>query len=140
MKSSLKEYKENYNQNNTAVLDQINATIVQEQKKNEVFSKQKKKIDIINLTEEDLIAAKLDVHKNQLQDDPKFTNEMWSTIFIETDELGFAAQENPVHVHDFHATILHLLGLDHEKLTFRFMGRDFRLTDVHGQIIESILS
>lgn len=58
----------------------------------------------------------------------------------ETDELGFAAQENPVHVHDLHATILHLLGLNHEKLTYRFMGRDFRLTDVHGKIVKSILS
>ena len=48
--------------------------------------------------------------------------------------------ENRVHVHDFHATILHLLGLDHKKLTFRFQGRDFRLTDVHGHVIEKLLA
>ena len=54
-------------------------------------------------------------------------------ILGETDELGFNAVEDQVHVHDLHATILHLLGLDHEKLTFRFQGRDFRLTDVHGE-------
>ena len=57
-----------------------------------------------------------------------------------TDEFGFAAQQNKVHVHDLHATILHLMGLDHEKLTYRYSGRDFRLTDVHGRIIEDILS
>ena len=57
-----------------------------------------------------------------------------------TDEFGFAAQQNTVHVHDLHATILHLMGLDHEKLTYRYSGRDFRLTDVHGRIIEDILS
>ena len=57
----------------------------------------------------------------------------------ETDELGFGATENPVHVHDLHATILHLLGIDHEKLTYRFMGRDFRLTDVHGHVVKDIL-
>ena len=50
----------------------------------------------------------------------------------ETDELGFYAVEDRVHVHDLQATILHLLGLDHLKLTFRFQGRDFRLTDVQG--------
>ncbi|MBT7918954.1 MAG: DUF1501 domain-containing protein [Planctomycetaceae bacterium] len=57
-----------------------------------------------------------------------------------TDEFGFAAVENKVHVHDLHATILHLLGLDHEKLTFRYSGRDFRLTDVHGNVVKEILS
>ena len=51
----------------------------------------------------------------------------------ETDELGFNAVEDKVHVHDLHATILHLLGFDHTKLTYRFQGRDFRLTDVHGE-------
>ena len=58
----------------------------------------------------------------------------------ETDELGFSIAENKVHVHDFQATILHLLGFDHEKLTYRFQGRDFRLTDVHGQIVKGILA
>jgi hypothetical protein len=57
-----------------------------------------------------------------------------------TDELGFAAAEEPVHVHDIQATVLALLGLDHEALTFRFQGRDFRLTDIHGRIIDSMLA
>jgi hypothetical protein len=57
-----------------------------------------------------------------------------------TDELGFAVTEDPVHVHDLQATIMHLLGLDHEKLTFRHQGRDFRLTDVHGNIVKSLLA
>jgi hypothetical protein len=58
----------------------------------------------------------------------------------ETDELGFSVVENKVHVHDLQATILHLLGLNHERLTYRFQGRDFRLTDVHGQVVEDILA
>jgi hypothetical protein len=57
-----------------------------------------------------------------------------------TDPFGFKAVENPVHVHDLHATILHLFGMDHEKLTFRHSGRDFRLTDVHGKIVQGILA
>lgn len=57
-----------------------------------------------------------------------------------TDELGFHVTENPVHIHDLHATILHLLGIDHEKLTYRYQGRDFRLTDVHGHIVKDILA
>ena len=56
-----------------------------------------------------------------------------------TDELGMAAAENRVGVPDWHATILHLLGLDHEKLTFRTQGRDFRLTDVAGKVVEKLL-
>ncbi len=55
-------------------------------------------------------------------------------VIGETDELGFNAVRDPMHVHDLHATILHLLGLDHTRLTFRFQGRDFRLTDVHGKV------
>jgi uncharacterized protein (DUF1501 family) len=58
----------------------------------------------------------------------------------ETDELGFNVANDPVHVHDLHATILHLLGLDHTQLTYRFQGRDFRLTDVHGTVVEKILA
>ncbi|MFM7815531.1 MAG: DUF1501 domain-containing protein, partial [Verrucomicrobiota bacterium] len=58
----------------------------------------------------------------------------------ETDELGFGPVQDRVHVHDLHATILHLLGLDHQRLTFRFQGRDFRLTDVHGELVPSILA
>ncbi|MDB6154583.1 MAG: hypothetical protein JWL90_3036 [Chthoniobacteraceae bacterium] len=61
-------------------------------------------------------------------------------IFGATDELGFGVVENKVHVHDLHATILHLLGFDHEKLTYRFQGRDFRLTDVHGELVKAILA
>lgn len=62
------------------------------------------------------------------------------TIYGATDELGMQAVENVTTMHDFHATILHLLGLDHEKLTYRFSGRDYRLTDVHGHVIQDILS
>jgi hypothetical protein len=61
-------------------------------------------------------------------------------VFGSTDELGYSAAENPVHVHDFNATILHLLGIDHEQLTYRFQGRKFRLTDVHGHIIRDLLT
>lgn len=57
-----------------------------------------------------------------------------------TDEFGFAAVENKVHVHDLHATILHLMGLNHEQLTFRYSGRDFRLTDVHGRVVHEIIA
>jgi hypothetical protein len=56
-----------------------------------------------------------------------------------TDEFGFAAVENPVHVHDLHATILHLLGFDHETFTYRYAGRDFRLTDVHGKVVKGLI-
>ncbi|MGH7946031.1 MAG: DUF1501 domain-containing protein, partial [Opitutaceae bacterium] len=58
----------------------------------------------------------------------------------ETDELGFNAISDKAHVHDIHATILHLLGVDHTKLTFRFQGRDFRLTDVHGEVMHNLLA
>jgi hypothetical protein len=56
-----------------------------------------------------------------------------------TDELGYYAVENPVHVHDLHATMLYLLGIDHERLTYRYQGRDFRLTDVSGRVVREIL-
>ncbi|MBL8816453.1 MAG: DUF1501 domain-containing protein [Planctomyces sp.] len=62
------------------------------------------------------------------------------TTYGATDEIGFKAEVNPVSVHDLHATILHALGFDHEKLTFRYAGRDFRLTDVHGRVIREVLS
>lgn len=58
----------------------------------------------------------------------------------ETDEFGFRAVENKVHVHDLHATVLHLLGLDHQRLTFHYGGRDYRLTDVHGRVVSEILT
>jgi hypothetical protein len=57
-----------------------------------------------------------------------------------TDDLGFAAVEKPVHVNDLHATILHQLGMDHTKLTFRYSGRDFRLTDVGGNVIQDLIA
>ena len=57
-----------------------------------------------------------------------------------TDELGYAAVEDKVHVHDLQATVLHLLGLDHTKLTYRYQGRDFRLTDVHGEVVKKLLA
>ena len=57
-----------------------------------------------------------------------------------TDELGFQAVEGKVHVHDLHATILHLLGVDHERLTYRYSGRDFRLTDVHGTVVSDLIA
>ena len=56
-----------------------------------------------------------------------------------TDEFGLDVAENPVHVHDLHATILHLFGIDHKKLTYRYSGRDFRLTDVHGEVVRDLL-
>ena len=57
-----------------------------------------------------------------------------------TDEFGYNIIENPVHVHDFQATLMHLIGIDHEKFTFKFQGRRYRLTDVHGKVINEILS
>ena len=57
-----------------------------------------------------------------------------------TDEFGYHAVENRMHIHDLHATVLHMLGFDHEKLTYRFDGRDFRLTDVHGTVVRDILA
>jgi len=58
----------------------------------------------------------------------------------ETDDFGFNVTKNKIHVHDLHATLLHLLGLDHLKLTYRFQGRDFRLTDVHGEVVQELLA
>jgi uncharacterized protein (DUF1501 family) len=62
------------------------------------------------------------------------------TTYGATDEFGFKAVEKPVHVHDLHATILALLGFDHEKLTYRHAGRDFRLTDVHGKVVKELIA
>ncbi|MBL6922117.1 MAG: DUF1501 domain-containing protein, partial [Akkermansiaceae bacterium] len=58
----------------------------------------------------------------------------------ETDPFGFTAAHDPFHVHDFHATALHLLGIEHKKLVFKYKGRNFRLTDVHGHVVEKILT
>ena len=57
-----------------------------------------------------------------------------------TDEHGMKAAEKPVHVHDFHATIPHLMGFDHEKLTYRHAGRDYRLTDVEGHVVKEVMA
>jgi hypothetical protein len=57
-----------------------------------------------------------------------------------TDDLGYNVVEDPVEVHDLHATILHLMGLDHTKLTYKFQGREFRLTDVHGEVVTKLLA
>ena len=62
------------------------------------------------------------------------------TIYGATDEFGFQAVENPVSIHDLHATMLHLMGVDHERFTYRYAGRDFRLTDVHGKVVRDILA
>jgi uncharacterized protein (DUF1501 family) len=61
------------------------------------------------------------------------------TIYGATDEYGYKVVENPCQIHDLHATMLHLLGVDHKRLTYRFSGRDFRLTDVHGEVLTEIL-
>ena len=61
-------------------------------------------------------------------------------VYGETDDFSYNIVENPVHIHDLNATILHCLGIDHERLTFRFQGRDFRLTDVHGNVVRDVLA
>ena len=60
-------------------------------------------------------------------------------VYGETDDFSYNITQDPVHVHDLHATILHLLGIDHERLTYKYQGRSFRLTDVHGELIRPIL-
>jgi hypothetical protein len=62
------------------------------------------------------------------------------TVYGATDEFGYNVVENPVHVHDLNATLMHLMGIDHERLTYRYQGRDFRLTDVHGTVVKGILA
>jgi len=63
-----------------------------------------------------------------------------ATIYGSTDDFGFKVAENPVHVHDLHATVLHLLGMNHQRLNFRYAGRDFRLTDVAGRVVKEVLA
>ena len=58
----------------------------------------------------------------------------------ETDDFSYNVVENPVHIHDLNATLLHCLGIDHERLTYRFQGRDFRLTDLHGNVVTDLLA
>ena len=60
--------------------------------------------------------------------------------FGRTDDLGYTSAEEPVHVHDLNATLLHLMGINHERLTFRFQGRQYRLTDIGGKVIKPILA
>ena len=82
------------------------------------------------------------------RDHPKDAFTMWlagggvsgGAAVGKTDEFGFAPVEKPVHVHDLNATVLHLLGLDHEKLTYKHQGREFRLTDVSGRVVPEILA
>ncbi|MBL8818824.1 MAG: DUF1501 domain-containing protein [Planctomyces sp.] len=62
------------------------------------------------------------------------------TVYGQTDDYGYNIVQNPVHIHDLNATILHCMGMDHERLTFRYQGRDFRLTDIHGNVVHDILS
>jgi hypothetical protein len=61
-------------------------------------------------------------------------------VYGETDDFSYNITENPIHIHDLNATILHCLGIDHERLTYRYQGRDFRLTDVHGRVVRDILA
>ena len=61
-------------------------------------------------------------------------------VIGKTDDFGYHIVEDPIHVHDWQATILHCLGIDHTRLTYRFQGRDFRLTDVHGRVVEKLLA
>jgi len=61
-------------------------------------------------------------------------------VYGETDEFGYNIIKDPVHVHDFQATVLHLLGLDHEKLTYKFQGRRYRLTDQYGNVVKNIIA
>jgi len=62
------------------------------------------------------------------------------TVHGESDEFGFRAMQDKVHVHDLHATILHLMGINHERLTYHYSGRDFRLTDVAGEVVQNIIA
>ena len=61
-------------------------------------------------------------------------------VLGETDDYSYNITEDPAHVHDLQATLLHLLGIDHKKLTYKFQGRNFRLTDIHGELIRKILA
>ena len=62
------------------------------------------------------------------------------TVYGETDEFGYNIIKDPVHIHDFHATVMHSMGLDHEKLTYKHLGRRYRLTDVAGKVIPGLLA
>ena len=83
------------------------------------------------------LTRRLNRHHAGIIGDPEISTRIGS--YGRTDDLGFHIVENSIHVHDLQATILHLLGFDHTRLTFRFKGRDFRLTDVGGRVIQEIL-
>ena len=61
-------------------------------------------------------------------------------VYGETDDFAYNVARDPVHVHDFQATIMHLLGIDHEQLTFKYQGRHYRLTDIHGEVVRPVLA
>ena len=61
-------------------------------------------------------------------------------VLGETDDFCYNITKDPVHIHDMNATMLHLMGIDHERLTYRYQGRDYRLTDIHGRVVKEILS
>jgi hypothetical protein len=61
-------------------------------------------------------------------------------VIGETDDYGYNIVADPIHIHDLHATMLHSLGFDHQRLTYRYQGRDFRLTDVHGRVMQNLLA
>ena len=94
------------------------------------------------------IQGKLDDRKRWGRDHHPYAYTTWMAgggvkpgiSYGESDDLGINVLTDPVHVHDLQATTLHLLGLDHTRMTYRFQGRDFRLTDVHGQVVKKILA
>jgi hypothetical protein len=94
------------------------------------------------------IQGNLDDRKNWGRDHHPYAFTVWMAgggvrqglTYGASDDLAMNVAENPVHVHDFQATLLHLLGIDHKRLTYRFQGRDFRLTDVHGEVVRGVLS
>jgi hypothetical protein len=94
------------------------------------------------------VELKLSGDKTMGRDHNPYGFSMWlagggvkgGTVYGATDEFGFKAAEKPVHVHDLHATILALLGFDHERFTYRYAGRDFRLTDVHGHVVRDVIA
>jgi uncharacterized protein (DUF1501 family) len=95
-----------------------------------------------------MVESNVDANRSLGRDHHNKAFSMWvagggfkpGVTYGETDEFGFNVAEDPAHVHDLHATVLHLLGFDHTKLTYRFQGRDFRLTDVHGNVVEKLLA
>ena len=95
-----------------------------------------------------MVEASAALGRKQGRDHPPQAFSMWfagggistGQTLGKTDELGFHPIENPVHVHDVQATILHQLGVDHERLLFRYAGREFRLTDVHGTVVNQLIS